>query len=193
MSVYIERRKKKKVQLVVAKQEEPVEEKISEESETSVSEKAEVSVVVDKTAKKQEKPKKTKKNQKKKEAVNGEKTKKKKEVEKTEFQTEDELLEREISAKKEGLCHFADCAEKLTLIHLHMVCRHCKCAYCHAHSLAEVHGCAEKAKIAARQEWLMKSAQGQSMTAAKKQVLKNVLKTKLKEKAAARAPQKKKQ
>ncbi len=63
---------------------------------------------------------------------------------------DDVVLDALIAEKKDGTCHFSGCKVVTSLISVYTTCRHCGFAHCTSHALAEIHGCGDKAKAAAR-------------------------------------------
>ena len=148
------------------------------------------------TAKKKSNPKKLKKKKKKKKKSNNNNNN----ACDLDFDTDDDdvvdsdnsAMEKAIRLNKEGQCQFGTCQVVTSLIMVYTTCRHCRHAFCTSHSMPEIHGCGEAAKVFARKEWLEKSKQGEKMTKAKKELAQNTLHTKLKSMQDSRAPKDKK-
>lgn len=70
-----------------------------------------------------------------------------------EAQDDDELLDAAI--KLSGICHHPGCKENVKLIHSD--CQYCLERFCMKHALAEIHGCGDKARAAARKETVTKA------------------------------------
>ena len=101
----------------------------------------------------------------------------------------DELIAE--MTKADSTCKFPKCSKSISL--LGVQCPFCKQHYCVEHSLAEVHGCGEAARLRAHREYRgVRSTKSASTTSAKRSQLQKKLKKKLDEKTTARQSKKKK-
>lgn len=101
----------------------------------------------------------------------------------------DELIAE--MTKADSTCKFPKCSKNISL--LGVQCPFCKQHYCVEHSLAEVHGCGEAARLHSHREHReARSTKSASTTSVKRSQLQMKLKKKLDEKTTARQSKKKK-
>lgn len=101
----------------------------------------------------------------------------------------DELIAE--MTKADSTCKFPKCSKSVSL--LGVQCLFCKQHYCVEHSLAEVHGCGEAARLHSRREHReIRSTKSAGATGVKRSQLEMKLKKKLDEKTTARQTKKKK-
>ena len=88
----------------------------------------------------------------------------------------------------DNTCHFPQCSKHINLIGFQ--CKFCKTRYCMEHSLAEVHGCGDAAKLQARKdlerEARQKGSKYYGATGIRRSQLQTKLTKKLEKKSVAR-------
>ena len=87
----------------------------------------------------------------------------------------------------DSTCKFPKCSKSISL--LSVQCRFCKDRYCMEHSLAEVHGCGDAARLQSRKDLhreVMRGGRSAGLSSVKRSQLHVKLSKKLEEKATAR-------
>ena len=120
----------------------------------------------------------------------GSKKKKPKSVKESETKSkednDDDLLD--LCIKNNSVCNYSGCKKNIKL--LGQTCQFCCKLFCLSHHQAELHGCGEEAKIAARKESLQQISQVKTLNNSKRKCLQKRLEKNINDLKSQRQPKK---
>ena len=99
---------------------------------------------------------------------------------------DDDLLD--LCIKNNDICGYSGCKKNIKL--LGQTCRFCCKLFCLSHHQAELHGCGEEAKIAARKESLQQAVQFKTLNNSKRKSLQKQLERNINDLKTKRQPKK---
>ena len=108
------------------------------------------------------------------------------EIKVKESNNDDDLLDLYI--KNNDICSYSGCKKNIKL--LGQTCKFCCKLFCLSHYQAELHGCGEEAKIAARKESLQQASQFRALNHSKRKCLQKQLEKNINDLKSKRQPKK---